>query len=164
MTAQGEHVAAQVSAMNPTFRQRWSRQQGNATVSVPCRPLSALMHAHELERGADFLSLDVEGAELLVLETIDPAVFSVILVELDGTDSRKDAAVRARIEAAGLRPAKHVNLYNSELFLKPGVRETPLRRQRGSHFMFKDTLVSGCRRVYNRVAAITSPSVSVPVP
>ena len=62
----------------------------NRTVSVPCKPLSQIMADHGLgsqrdrESGVTLLSLDVEGAEVSVLETVDPSVFSIVLVEADG--------------------------------------------------------------------------------
>ena len=72
-------------------------------VRVPCRSLTSLMAAHGLERGATFLSLDVEGAEAAVLETVEPAVFSVVMVEADGKDLEKEKRVHRMLVAAGLR-------------------------------------------------------------
>ena len=44
----------------------------------------------------DFFSLDVEGAELEVLKTLDLSAvhISVLVVEQDGTNPEKDGAVR----------------------------------------------------------------------
>ena len=53
-------------------------------------------------RSAHFLSLDVEGAEEIVLSTVNPAVFSVVLVEVSGHAPAKDSRVLARLAAAGL--------------------------------------------------------------
>ena len=56
------------------------------TFSVPCSPLHALMRRHGIE-SADLLSLDVEGAEALVFESLDkPAgeYFGAMVVEADG--------------------------------------------------------------------------------
>lgn len=47
--------------------------------------------------------VDVEGAELLVLKTVDLSVTNVhfFLIELDGSNKEKDAALRAHLSAAG---------------------------------------------------------------
>lgn len=49
---------------------RRQKSRAKRTVDVPCEPLSSLMARHGLA-SADFLSLDVEGAEGKVLETVD---------------------------------------------------------------------------------------------
>eukprot|EP00316_Scyphosphaera_apsteinii_P002089 CAMPEP_0119298412 /NCGR_PEP_ID=MMETSP1333-20130426/596_1 /TAXON_ID=418940 /ORGANISM="Scyphosphaera apsteinii, Strain RCC1455" /LENGTH=287 /DNA_ID=CAMNT_0007299515 /DNA_START=132 /DNA_END=995 /DNA_ORIENTATION=+ len=73
-----------------------------SSVLVPCRPLATLMAEASIWK-ADFLSLDVEGAEELVISTVDPALFKVIVVELDGRNRSKDDNVKARLHAAGFR-------------------------------------------------------------
>ena len=45
-------------------------EQNNQTYTVPCAPLGTLLHQSGVSQ-VDFLSLDVEGAELLVLQTMD---------------------------------------------------------------------------------------------
>ena len=52
---------------------------------------------------AHLLSLDVQGAELSVLRTVDPAIFSIVLVEMEGIDRKKDESVREMLRLAGLR-------------------------------------------------------------
>jgi len=49
---------------------------------VPCAPLGQIMDSAGLP-GADFLSLDVEGAELEVLMTFRPSRFKMIMVETE---------------------------------------------------------------------------------
>ena len=72
-------------------------------IRVPCRPLSRIMHENGLPN-ATFLSLDVEGAEAIVLETVDPSAFGVVMVEVEGNGSgQKDARVHELLERAGLR-------------------------------------------------------------
>ena len=53
----------------------------------------------------NFFSLDVEGAELAVLRTVDfgRVSFDVICVEADGHDEAKDAAVVSLLEGEGYR-------------------------------------------------------------
>ena len=83
-------------------------------------PLAALLGVRM--RNATLLSLDVEGSEDAVLETVDPAAFRVILVEALGDPSgvapkggaaalrahrEKNARVHARLLGAGFRQAPH---------------------------------------------------------
>eukprot|EP00966_Prymnesium_polylepis_P070381 1635716-Prymnesium_polylepis.1 len=62
--------------------------------AVPCRPLKELMVEAQLST-ATFLSLDVKGAEDRLLATVDPALFSVIMVEADMRNRSKDRWVGA---------------------------------------------------------------------
>jgi len=77
-------------------------------VEVPCRPLSAMLEEYGVTR-INFFSLDVEGAELKVLETFDfdKVKIDVLMVEADciqaqnggvHTDNAKVEAVRTLIE------------------------------------------------------------------
>ena len=62
----------------------------NAVTTVPCQPLGALLGTHSLSR-VHLLVLDVEGSEWIAIQTVDVSVFSIILVELDGTNKTKFA-------------------------------------------------------------------------
>ena len=64
---------------------RWEQQQqqlphARRTVIAPCAPLQRIMAEAGLADAADFLSLDVEGAEALVLRTVHPASFRFLMV------------------------------------------------------------------------------------
>lgn len=79
-----------------------SKPQPN-TVEVPCATLSQLMR----EAGiycADFLSLDVEGAELLVLQTVNASIFKLVMVEeeLLVSNANNIQAVRNILTESGL--------------------------------------------------------------
>ena len=75
---------------------------------VPCGPLGdwlAALHAHSI----DYFSLDVEGAEMLVLETLDWSALTVgvLLVEctssgLEGCISERDRAIGSYLSKRGL--------------------------------------------------------------
>jgi len=77
-------------------------------VEVLCRPLSAMLEEHGVTR-INFFSLDVEGAELKVLETFDfdKVKIDVLIVEADflenqggvHADNSKVEAVRTLIES-----------------------------------------------------------------
>jgi FkbM family methyltransferase len=61
---------------------------------VKCRPLSSIVKECNLQY-IDLLSIDVEGAELIVLETIDFSVpIYVICIELDKNNEEKDQKCR----------------------------------------------------------------------
>ena len=107
MTGRGSDVAGQIGAMSETYLLQFGKTNGGNVMSnarsVPCMPLRDLMAGAGLAKGADFLSLDVEGAEELVIRTVDPSIFRVIMVEMDQYNLPKNARVDAYIRRAGLR-------------------------------------------------------------
>jgi len=90
-----------------TLRKEARRHGASARnlVTVPCRPLSQMV----LDAGyvqMDFLALDVQGAELTALQTIDPRRFRSMLVEAEGCDAssmERNAAVGKHISDAGFQ-------------------------------------------------------------
>ena len=68
------------------------------------------MRDHNLRRGVTFLSLDVEGAEEIVLRTVDPSWFKYMMVEaeLDVSDKHTLSAVDSIIQAAGMIRAREI--------------------------------------------------------
>lgn len=120
------------------------RENPNRTVTVPCRPLSLVMQEMlPAPHTANFLSLDVEGAEAVVLATVDPAAFDIIMVETGmGTRASvaaKDAKVDQLITAAGLHLAPApLAVPHSRVYLKPHIIAYPIRDTR-SHAAENDT-------------------------
>lgn len=102
------------------------RHSRSRTRRMPCRPLASLLHEAGI-RSVDFFSLDVEGSELTVLQTMDWAVpVSVLMVEQDGLNAAKDAAVRAMLTARGFRLAERVGLAGAnEIWLGAHVPRAP---------------------------------------
>lgn len=81
-------------SMTQEHLERFRLNEGAATINlVPCKPLDVLMRAASLPR-SDFLSLDVEGEELSVLQNANLSTLNVILVETDGDSPTREAAVR----------------------------------------------------------------------
>ena len=93
--------------MSRGFQSRWRQTPGpNNTIEVNCGPLGdwmGLLGMHEV----DYFSLDVEGAELLVLETLDwPRLgVGIMIVEchVNGCISAQDHNVKALLTSKGLR-------------------------------------------------------------
>lgn len=68
---------------------------------VPCRSMEAILASNGYNHST-LLSLDVEGAELEVLSTVEPKMFDVIMVEW-GSDETQNAGVAERLSGAGMR-------------------------------------------------------------
>lgn len=105
----GDAVRGIWEFMNPTFRARF--HPGVTLVPVSCIPLGDLLRLFNVVH-VDFFSLDVEGAELAVLQTIDWDVvsFGVLVVEADAGDAQKDEAVRRLLASHGyerILPGSH---------------------------------------------------------
>ena len=84
--------------MSPEFRRAWhssAEEMPAGARPVSCLPLRALLRMFGIAH-IDLFSLDVEGAELEVLKTVDFSAvrINVIVVEQDGGDPEKEEAVR----------------------------------------------------------------------
>lgn len=116
ITRHGREVAGQPELMSETHKKLWSSSAGS--VAVPCRPLPSLMAGAGL-LNATFLSLDVEGAEELVLQTVNPLDFGVIMVEMDGANAAKDERVHSLLTGAGLSYSRKLAVKGSRVYLRP---------------------------------------------
>lgn len=120
-------MAGVASTMSAPFARTWAHNLAEGNHTVPCRPLGELIRFAGLRR-IHFFSLDVEGAELDVLRSMDWAVpVHVWTVELDGTNPTKDAKVRALLRSHGYvsrglvpHPKQRLN----ELFVHGALAET----------------------------------------
>jgi len=95
-TADGGAVGTTLNATNELFLNIWHKNHKTQTnIDEPCVPLQPIFETTGMF-DIDLFSLDVEGAEYLVLQTIDFNVTNirVIVVENDGNDKIKDQAVR----------------------------------------------------------------------
>lgn len=93
-------VAGSVGTMSPSFRKAWHGKD-SAEYQVPCCPIGNMLRDAGISQ-VDLFSLDVEGAELAVLETMDWNIpVTLWVVELDGHDKPKDQAVRNLLESHG---------------------------------------------------------------
>ena len=79
-----------------------SPQQAQKQVQwVPCAPLYDLMRRAGYGY-TDFFSLDVEGGEQLVLRHANLSALKVILIEDDGKNQTRQAAIQGLLQSAGL--------------------------------------------------------------
>ncbi|KAL7479027.1 hypothetical protein ACHAWX_000289 [Stephanocyclus meneghinianus] len=113
-----------------SFQERWWKKDAidNAAV-IKCMPLNQIIRNTTIgsEDGVffDFFSLDVEGAEYDVLQTIDfdEITFGVIFYESDGHNPLKNMIVRTLLESKGYtflvyheRSNWHVNSRFAEIY------------------------------------------------
>lgn len=101
-TISGGAIAGSMSHMPGSFLRQWHGQMHPKTVSVYCGPLAhalCLLGITEI----DFFSLDVEGAELEAIESIDFSRVNihVMIVEADEHNRTKNERVREHMFANG---------------------------------------------------------------
>ena len=108
-------TAGVMSTMSPRYLKSWGKRfsaetargqqdkdRRTANYTVPCRPMSQLLQLAGLGH-VDLFVLDVEGAELLVLQTIDwsQVTVGVFAIEMDGYHKKRDAAIASFLEQHG---------------------------------------------------------------
>lgn len=92
--------------MTPEFKKQWFRKKAHELPAdaelVSCMPLSLVLEMFGISQ-INFFSLDVEGAELEVLKTVNltQVNIDVLVVEMDGSNPEKDEDVRNLLLANG---------------------------------------------------------------
>lgn len=82
------------------FRKTWHGSSNNV-IKVPCGPISWVLKVSGIDH-IDLFSIDVEGAELEVLETMDWSIkVHVICIEQDGWNKEKDEKCREILRKNG---------------------------------------------------------------
>jgi len=115
----------------------------SAKVMSPCRTMAGLFHELKLT-WVDFWSLDVEGAELMTLQSVDWTKVSVgvLLIEMGKDDAEIHSlltttarmfrmptrladypACQLKTKEKALRPAGAVNMYNSLIYVHESMRD-----------------------------------------
>ena len=91
----------------PSFRKNWWKDVTVDTLpAIECSPLQDIISKHVAKEAYfDFFSLDIEGAELMALESIDftKVGFGIILVEADDHNHLKNMALRTYLEDRGYK-------------------------------------------------------------
>lgn len=106
--------------MSADFKRMFAGHLDNAVKhEVVCLPLGDILAYYNITH-VDFFSLDVEGGELMVLESInfDCVSFDVLVVELDNTNPQKDDAARKLLSTAGYKV--HSREHNNDWFVREG--------------------------------------------
>jgi hypothetical protein len=93
----------------PSFRaERWGGIKLEQTTPVECLPLAELLQEHVGGGGGDsfyfdFFSLDIEGAEMVALQSLDfnKVGFGILVVESDEHNERKNLALRMFLQDKG---------------------------------------------------------------
>ena len=93
-------MAGSPEYLNPEIRSFHNRSIRTKHMRVPCSPLSLLLRGI---RHIDYFSLDVEGAEARVLDSVNWDELSVTLIEVEQSASspHKNAKVRSKLVAQG---------------------------------------------------------------
>jgi hypothetical protein len=104
-------TAGLVDTMSTKFRETWhSGATGANEYFVNGEPMRDILKKSDVKY-IDFLSIDVEGGELVVLETLDFSVpIYVVCVELDGHNAEKDAACRSILAKNGFTFKKRFSI------------------------------------------------------
>ena len=92
-----------------------------SAIKTPCKPMSEYLTGHAV---IDFFSLDVEGAELTVLETIDWSAvrIDVLMIEMDhwADSNGRNSRIRTFVEEKGYVACGKVQIFRSGLFVRKG--------------------------------------------
>jgi hypothetical protein len=115
-------VSGDLDHMEESFRKKWLKHS-LAPVEVPCKPMSEYLSGMS---SVQFFSLDVEGSELIVLETIDfrAVTIDVFLIEFDGWNRKKEFLIRRYLQNLDYEECVHAKIKNSALFLRNSARPT----------------------------------------
>ena len=101
-------LAVALEFMSESYKNTWANHlDSRNTHAVPCRPMRDIL-AEARVPSVDFLSLDVQGAEAVVLNTTDLSSVSVVLVEQERTNMPKNKRVRTMLHRAGFVQLEHI--------------------------------------------------------
>lgn len=116
---EGDAVGGIWEFMADSFRSTWHKGKSIVDTSeVPCMPLSEIVRNHTEQEFFDFLSLDVEGGEFSVIQTIRSLEFGMIIVEADGHDVRKNSMVETFLSRKGYIRI-HETLGINQIYINP---------------------------------------------
>ena len=122
-------VAGNPDDFSRVHRDRWAHfnlaDQPESHAAVPCAPMSTLLRRAGLSHGGvGLLSIDVEGVEERVIEATDLRHFSLVVVEMDGTDPLSDARKHRHMLLSGFAPTP-VHVWRSNVYMAADVSLRP---------------------------------------
>jgi FkbM family methyltransferase len=101
-------VAGLTDTMHPAFRDRWHKH--SSSYLVEAKPFKTILQDSGVDH-IDLLTIDVEGGEQAVLETMDFTIpVYVIIIEADGDNHIKDEACRDILRKNGFVFDRHLVL------------------------------------------------------
>lgn len=113
----GSPVSGIASVLTEEYRRRWNTE-AFPRVKVLTMPLSEVLEVENAEH-VDLLSIDVQGAELQVLESMDWSVpVGIVCVEAEGHRPEDDDACRQLLAGKGF--VRKQRLHLSEIWENPG--------------------------------------------
>ena len=88
-------------------------------VEVPCGPISSLLHQANVT-SIELFSVDVEGSELFVLNTMDWSIpVFVLVIEMDGFDIEKDKQKHAILLEQGFIEYTNIKIKKTGVYINP---------------------------------------------
>jgi len=101
-------VAGMTSTMNEKFRKDW--HQNSKTYEVTTKRMETILKENNVKY-IDLFSIDVEGGELVILETMDWDIpVYCIVIELDGNNKEKDEKCRELLIEKGFTLISRVQI------------------------------------------------------
>ena len=101
-------------------------------IQVPLKNINTIIEENFPSGGPDILSIDIEGIDLAILETLNYEKHSpaIICVENDIHDRREVRGLREFLHSQGYY--QYANTHINSIFVKEGkVAETPVKKQNG---------------------------------
>lgn len=101
-------VAGMTETMNEKFRNDWHRN--SSVYKVKSKRMDTILHENNIKY-IDLFTIDVEGGELVVLETMDWNIpVYCVVIELDGNNKEKDEKCREILRHQGFTYVTKVSI------------------------------------------------------
>lgn len=103
-----------LSTIDPSLEQEWKAKyseyfSGFVPVEIPMKTLSTILTEAEAPHEIDFISIDVEGAELLVLKGLDFAIFHPRVILIEALEIEEINKITAYLSKYGYQLARSVS-------------------------------------------------------
>ena len=123
MEAKGAAVGGIQEFMSPRFLYKFHKANGGTQAKgdpIQCVPMGDILDMLGM-RHINYWSLDVEGAELEIVKSLDWSKFKVdvMSVEADNFNTTKNQLVRQHLESSGMKFDHHTDSGNEDWFVGP---------------------------------------------